>query len=118
MQGVSKSRVRLGVGVLALAVATLAAFALAGAAPPAGAPAELKVGFVDFLSGPAVLFGASGKNTAEWLVDKWNKEGGAGDRADQRAHAAGDVQDDDLAGDQEDMPSPKKAEWPNETMPV
>jgi branched-chain amino acid transport system substrate-binding protein len=75
MQRISKSRVRLGVCVLAL-VATLAAFALAGAAPPAGAPAELKVGFVDFLSGPAVLFGASGKNTAEWLVDKWNKEGG------------------------------------------
>src|SRR4029453_4888097 len=46
------------------------------AAPPTGAPAELKIGFVDFLSGPAVLFGASGKNTAEWLVDKWNKEGG------------------------------------------
>ena len=43
---------------------------------PPGAPAELKIGFVDFLSGPAVLFGASGKNTAEWLVDKWNKEGG------------------------------------------
>jgi branched-chain amino acid transport system substrate-binding protein len=76
MQRIFKSSVRLGVGVLALAVATLAAFALAGAASPAGAPAELKLGFVDFLSGPAVLFGASGKNTAEWMVDKWNKEGG------------------------------------------
>ena len=76
MQRTFKSRVRWGVGLFALAVATLTAFALAGAAPPAGAPAELKVGFVDFLSGPAVLFGASGKNTAEWMVDKWNKEGG------------------------------------------
>lgn len=45
-------------------------------ARPAGAPAELKVGFVDFFSGAAVLFGASGKNATEWLVDKWNKEGG------------------------------------------
>ena len=76
MQRIFKSRVRWGVGLFAVAVAVLTAFALAGAAPPAGAPAELKVGFVDFLSGPAVLFGASGKNTAEWMVDKWNKEGG------------------------------------------
>jgi branched-chain amino acid transport system substrate-binding protein len=76
MHRISKSRVRVGISALALAVVTLMAFALAGAAPPSGAPAELKVGFVDFLSGPAVLFGASGKNTAEWLVDKWNKEGG------------------------------------------
>jgi branched-chain amino acid transport system substrate-binding protein len=64
----------LAVGVM---VFTVAAPAPVGAqAKPAGAPAELKLGFVDFLSGPAVLFGASGKNLAEWLVDKWNKEGG------------------------------------------
>jgi branched-chain amino acid transport system substrate-binding protein len=72
---------RLGFPCCLLSVGILAAIA-AGPAPvasqarPPGAPAELKVGFVDFLSGPAVLFGASGKNTAEWLVDKWNKEGG------------------------------------------
>lgn len=45
------------------------------AAPP-GAPAELKVAFVDFLSGPAAIFGTSGRYATEWLVDKWNKEGG------------------------------------------
>ena len=62
--------------VLAVALVVLAASVPGAAAPPAGAPAELKLGFVDFLSGPAVLFGASGKNTAEWMIDKWNKEGG------------------------------------------
>src|SRR2546427_7402144 len=41
-----------------------------------GAPKELKLGFVDFFSGSAAIFGASGKNAAELLVDKWNKEGG------------------------------------------
>ena len=64
-----------------LAIGTMVCVALvpataAAQAKPAGAPAELKVGFVDFLSGPAVLFGASGKNTVEWLVDEWNKKGG------------------------------------------
>ncbi len=59
------------------AVAVFAASALATAATkPSGAPSELKVGLVDFLSGAAALFGTSGKNAAEWLVDKWNKEGG------------------------------------------
>ena len=62
--------------LLAVVLVVLAASVPGAAAPPAGAPAELKLGFVDFLSGPAVLFGASGKNTAEWMVDKWNKEGG------------------------------------------
>jgi branched-chain amino acid transport system substrate-binding protein len=60
----------------ALAILLIAPGHVASQGRPAGAPAELKIGFVDFLSGPAVLFGASGKNTAEWIVDKWNKEGG------------------------------------------
>jgi branched-chain amino acid transport system substrate-binding protein len=47
-------------------------------AAPEGAPAELKVAFVDFLSGVAALFGMSTKVTTEYLVDKWNKEGGIG----------------------------------------
>jgi branched-chain amino acid transport system substrate-binding protein len=59
------------------AVVVFAAAAQAtAAARPSGAPAELKVGFVDFFSGAAAPFGMSGKNAAEWLVDKWNKEGG------------------------------------------
>jgi branched-chain amino acid transport system substrate-binding protein len=58
--------------VLVLAVAAQAM----AATRPSGAPAELKVGFVDFFSGAAAPFGMSGKNAAEWLVDKWNKEGG------------------------------------------
>jgi len=45
-------------------------------AAPKGAPAELKVAYVDFLSGAAALFGMSTKVTTEYLVDKWNKEGG------------------------------------------
>jgi branched-chain amino acid transport system substrate-binding protein len=60
----------------AIVLVVLAASLPGAAAPPTGAPPELKLGFVDFLSGPAVLFGASGKNLAEWLVDRWNKEGG------------------------------------------
>jgi branched-chain amino acid transport system substrate-binding protein len=48
----------------------------ATAAPPKGAPKELKLGFVDFFSGAAAIFGISGKNAAEWLIDKWNKEDG------------------------------------------
>jgi branched-chain amino acid transport system substrate-binding protein len=73
---VSTSRGRLWLSLLAIALAGFMAFVPATAAPPAGAPAELKVGFVDFLSGAAAMFGASGKNAADWLVDKWNKEGG------------------------------------------
>jgi branched-chain amino acid transport system substrate-binding protein len=59
-----------------VAVMALAPAPVASAATPAGAPAEVKIGFVDFLSGPAATFGVPGRNTAEWLVDKWNKEGG------------------------------------------
>jgi branched-chain amino acid transport system substrate-binding protein len=58
-----------GVGFAAAAQVT-------AATRPSGAPAELKVGFVDFFSGAAAPFGMSGKNAVEWLVDKWNKEGG------------------------------------------
>jgi branched-chain amino acid transport system substrate-binding protein len=46
------------------------------ATPPKEAPKELKLGFVDFFSGSAAVFGISGRNTAKWLVDKWNNEGG------------------------------------------
>ena len=48
----------------------------ATATSPAGAPPELKLGFVDFLSGPAATFGVPDKNTAVWLVDNWNRDGG------------------------------------------
>ncbi len=59
---------------------------LAMAAPPAGPratlaqakPAELKVGIVSFLSGPATVFGIPSKNAAEWLIEKYNREGGIG----------------------------------------
>ena len=43
-----------------------------------GAPAELKVGFVDFFSTAAATFGSSGRSTTEWMVDKINREGGIG----------------------------------------
>ncbi len=48
----------------------------ASAAMPAGAPPALKWGHVDFVSGPSAVFGVPGRNTAEWLVEKWNREGG------------------------------------------
>lgn len=62
----------------ALVIGTLSFLLLspATAAPPSGAPAELKVAFVDFLSGPAATFGVPDKNAAEWIVDKWNQTGG------------------------------------------
>ena len=71
-------KIRWCVGLLVgvALVVTLAAQATAAVAQPSGAPTELKVGFVDFFSGAAAPFGMSGKNAAEWLVDKWNKEGG------------------------------------------
>jgi branched-chain amino acid transport system substrate-binding protein len=62
--------------LLAIGLVSFVLFVPATAAPPSGAPAELKLGFVDFLGGAAATFGTPGKNTAEWLVDKWNKEGG------------------------------------------
>lgn len=63
-------------GGIALGVVLLAPVAPLEAAPPQGAPPELKVGFVDFFSGAAATFGAPGKATTEWLIDKWNQEGG------------------------------------------
>jgi len=51
-------------------------YAAVVAAQTKGAPKELKLGFVDFFSGSAAIFGVSGKNAAELLVEKWNKEGG------------------------------------------
>jgi branched-chain amino acid transport system substrate-binding protein len=51
----------------------------AQAAPPAGAPATLKVGVVAFLSGPASgPFGIPSRNAAEIWIDKINREGGIG----------------------------------------
>jgi len=73
---VSRSSVRSWLSLLAVGLVLFMVFVPATAAPPAGAPAELRLGFVDFLSGAAAMFGVSGKNAAEWLVDKWNKEGG------------------------------------------
>jgi branched-chain amino acid transport system substrate-binding protein len=77
MDGLVQPRRRGLVRLFMSAVVVCVAAALAAAAAkPSGAPAELKVGFVDFFSGAAAPFGIVGKNAAEWLVDKWNKEGG------------------------------------------
>jgi branched-chain amino acid transport system substrate-binding protein len=46
------------------------------ASPPKGAPKEVKLGYVDFFSGGAAIFGISGRNAARWVVDQWNAEGG------------------------------------------
>jgi branched-chain amino acid transport system substrate-binding protein len=65
------------VGLLTLGfIAFVACLTATAATAPKGAPTELKLGFVDFFSGSAAVFGISGKNAAEWVVDKWNKEGG------------------------------------------
>ncbi|HZP92704.1 MAG TPA: ABC transporter substrate-binding protein [Burkholderiales bacterium] len=67
------------------AVSSLVAIVLCGflaavrAAPVAGAPSELKIGVVAFLSGPASgPFGIPSRNAAELWIDKINKEGGIG----------------------------------------
>jgi branched-chain amino acid transport system substrate-binding protein len=65
------------------ALAALVAFGLAALGPgaPAGAqgkPAELKVGIVTFLSGPAAVFGVPARQAADFLVEKYNREGGVG----------------------------------------
>lgn len=60
----------IGLVVLALCAPARAA------SPPKGAPKEVKVGYVDFFSGGAAIFGISGRNAARWLVDKWNAAGG------------------------------------------
>lgn len=39
-------------------------------------PAEIKVGIVTFLSGPASVFGVPAKNAADLLIDQWNRAGG------------------------------------------
>ena len=67
---------RSWLSVLVVGVLGLLALAPAAGAPPSGAPAEFKLAFVDFLSGPAATFGVPDKNAAEWLVDKWNRDGG------------------------------------------
>jgi len=79
MHRVFKFRARPWLSLLAVGLLVcVAAFpaTVASQARPGGAPGELKVGFVDFFSGAAATFGTPGKNTAEWLADKWNKEGG------------------------------------------
>ena len=43
---------------------------------PKGAPAEIKVAWVDYYSGPGATMGIPEKQAVEWLVDKFNKEGG------------------------------------------
>lgn len=78
MRNIFKSKIYTLLSVLAVGAMAISASAPALAAPPKGAPAKLKVAFVDFFSGGAAVFGISGKGTSEWLVDKWNKEGGIG----------------------------------------
>jgi branched-chain amino acid transport system substrate-binding protein len=67
--------------ITALLAALLAGGGFLAPARPASAqakPAELKVGIVSFLSGPATVFGIPAKNAAEWLIDKYNRDGGIG----------------------------------------
>jgi len=71
----SKSCKGLLLGIFAVVV-LLGGSVLPVAAAPQGAPAELKVAYVDFLSGPASIAGSAGKNAVEWAVEKYNKEGG------------------------------------------
>lgn len=81
MRGVFKSRVGVWLSLVAIGAVVFLAVAPAPVTPqarPSGAPAELKVGFVDFFSTAASTFGSSGRSTTEWLVDKYNREGGIG----------------------------------------
>jgi branched-chain amino acid transport system substrate-binding protein len=67
--------IALVVGVASIGLVLPGASPVAAAAPK-GAPAELKVAFIDFFSGVAAVFGMSGKYASEFLVNKWNQEGG------------------------------------------
>jgi branched-chain amino acid transport system substrate-binding protein len=67
------------VGVFVVLSLTLSTRPVSGAAPVAGAPKELKVGVVAFLSGPASgPFGIPSRNAAELWIEKINREGGVG----------------------------------------
>ena len=70
-----RSRWFLSLFTLGLIVCMVGSTAWAASAPK-GAPKVFKLAFVDFFSGGEALFGGSGKATVEWMVDKWNKEGG------------------------------------------
>lgn len=62
-----------------LAIALCGLFTAARAAPVAGAPSELKIAVVAFLSGPASgPFGIPSRNAAELWIDRINEEGGIG----------------------------------------
>jgi branched-chain amino acid transport system substrate-binding protein len=64
-----------------LLVAVLSVAALLAAPPNASAqtkPVELKIGIVSFVSGAAAVFGVPSKNAADWLIEKYNREGGVG----------------------------------------
>ena len=78
MRTIFKNKIYALLGVVAAGVMAVVASAPTAAAPPKGAPAALKVAFVDFFSGGAAVFGVSGKGTTEYIVEKWNKEGGIG----------------------------------------
>ena len=81
MRGIFKSRVGVWLSLGAIGAVVFLAVTPAPVTPqarPSGAPAELKVGFVDFFSTAASTFGSSGRSTTEWLVDKYNREGGIG----------------------------------------
>lgn len=75
-----RNRMTCLIALFVLAGAVVGVIGLAG--PPSAAaqakPAELKIGIVSFLSGPATVFGVPSKNAAEWLIDKYNREGGIG----------------------------------------
>ncbi len=82
MQTYFPNRERWGASwmLFALAIGIAGGVLCAGprAARAQAKPAELKIGVVSFLSGPATVFGVPSKNAAEWLIEKYNREGGIG----------------------------------------
>lgn len=78
MRRASRARSWLSLVAFGLVVLVAVTPGVLAQGKPAGAPAELKVGFVDFFSTAAATFGSSGRSTTEWIVDKYNKEGGIG----------------------------------------
>ncbi|MEE9611961.1 MAG: ABC transporter substrate-binding protein [Desulfatiglandales bacterium] len=64
------------IGFFAIGAMLLSFSTPMASAAPKGAPAEIKIGFIDFLSGVASVFGMSSKWATEFLVNKWNQEGG------------------------------------------
>jgi hypothetical protein len=72
MSRFQKPYTRWWLSLCSLGLAVCLVYAAVVVAQTQGAPKELKLGFVDFFSGSAAIFGVSGRNAAD-QVGRWPK---------------------------------------------